>query len=75
MSRTNKDSAAKKRRDFEVRLVGDTFDVFRNGEILYQEISERTLVEVLCIKWGYCGSELEAILSEVRTTGRKIMLF
>jgi hypothetical protein len=74
MSRTVKDSARNKRRDFEVKLVGDTFDVLRNGEIAYTGISERTLNEVLCVRWGYCGSEFEEILQEVRSVGQKTVL-
>jgi hypothetical protein len=75
MSRTNKDSAGNERRDIEIRLDGDCFNVFRCGEALFTKISERTLNDVLCIKWGYCGSEFDEILQEVRSVGHKTFLF
>jgi hypothetical protein len=42
---------------------------------LFTKISERTLNDVLCIKWGYCGSEFDEILQEVRSVGHKTFLF
>ncbi|HEY2861316.1 MAG TPA: hypothetical protein VGJ21_23100 [Terracidiphilus sp.] len=75
MSRTNKDSAGNRRRDIEVRLAGEGFDILRCGETVYAQIPERTLGEVLCIKWGYCGSEFDEILTEVRAVGCKTILF
>lgn len=74
MSKTYKDSARNTRRDIEIVLVTDGFDIFVSGELKHSRISERTLEELLCVGWGYCGPEFEEILQEVRSAGRKTIL-
>lgn len=74
MSNTYKDTARNTRRDIEVVLVKEGFDVFVRGELRHSCISERTLVDVLCVGWGYCGPEFDEILREVRSNGRKTIL-
>jgi hypothetical protein len=75
MSETHKDSAGKKRRDIVVKLEGDAFSVFQCGKVLYAQVSERNLNEILCRKWGYCGQEFDEILHEVRALGEKTLYF
>jgi hypothetical protein len=74
MGRTNKDSARNKGREIVVRLAGDSFDVLLSGKLEYTQISERTLNDVLCKRWGYCGPEFDEILNEVRSAGQKTIV-
>lgn len=74
MSRTHKDSVRNAKRDIEVVLVEDTFDVLVSGEVKHSRISERTLEEVFCVGWGYCGPEFKEILREVHSLGKKTIL-
>lgn len=74
MSKTDIDSAKNRQRDIEVRQVEDTFDVLQNGKIICTRVSERTLNDILCAKWGYCGPEFDQILEEVRSVGHKAFL-
>jgi hypothetical protein len=71
MGRTNKDSARNKRRDIVIKLAGDSFDVLLGGKIAYTQISERTLNDILCRGWGYCGPEFDEILRDLRSAGQK----
>ena len=75
MSKTYKDSAGAATRYFDVVKRDDgTFDVYVNTDLLRSQISEQTLKDQLCVKWGYCGAEYDEILSEVERTGRKRIL-
>lgn len=75
MSKTYKDSARAATGYFDVVKRDDgTFDVYRNRDLFPSQISEQTLNDQLCAKWGYCGAEYDEILSEVERTGRKRIL-
>lgn len=64
ISRTRKDSEASTIRSTLLELVkrenGD-FDLFMNGTLQRAGIQERWLPEELCVRYGFCGEEYEAI--------------
>lgn len=69
MSRTRKD--AKQGTVLEVIKQKDgTFDLFLNRRLNHGRIHEDGLMEVLCVRFGYCGEEFEAILIELTQNGR-----
>ena len=75
MSRTYKDSARAGTRYLDVVKRDDgAFDVYVNSDLFRSQISEQTLNDQLCVKWGYCGAEYDEILSEIERTGRKRVL-
>lgn len=75
MSKTYKDSARAATRYFDVVGRDDgTFNVYVNRGLFRGQMSEQTLKDQLCVKWGYCGAEYDEILSEVERTGRKRIL-
>lgn len=75
MSKTRKDSAKAAARYIEVVKRDDgAFDLLENRSLTFTKMSERTLADKLCITWGYCGKELDDILSEVQQTGRNRIL-
>jgi hypothetical protein len=75
MSRTRKDSILAATRYFEVVKRDDgAFDLYINQDLFRSQISEQTLQDQLCLKWGYCGAEYDEILSEVQRNGRKRVL-
>jgi hypothetical protein len=69
MSRTHKDS----RQGTVIRVVkreDGTFDLFLNRELNQQQIRADGLVDVLCVRFGYCQDEFDAIVSELNQYGR-----
>jgi hypothetical protein len=67
VSDTRKDSAANKTTSTILELVkraDETFDLFLNGTLHYGNIEEKWLSEELCVRFGFCGEEYAAILSE-----------
>ena len=72
MIRTQKDSRDKTRTVCEIVQSGnDAFDIFVNGELTRHYDSENWLRYDLCVRWGYCGEEVEPILTEIKLNGRK----
>ena len=69
MSRTRKDSRQGTVLEIVKREDG-TFDLFLNRILDRQRIHEDGLVDVLCVRFGYCGGEFEAILGELAENGR-----
>ena len=69
MSRTRKDS----KRGTVIEIIkreDGTFDLFLNRRLDHQRIHEDGLMDVLCVRFGYCGDEFEAILDELVQKGR-----
>lgn len=69
MSRTHKDS----RQGTIIELIkgkNGTFDLFRNRELEREGIHEEGMVDVLCVRFGYCGEEYDAMLHKLRQNGR-----
>ena len=78
MSDTRKDSAARKTTSSVLELVkradGD-FDLFLNGTLHRGKIEEKWLPEELCLRFGFCGEEYAAILSEANGSGKSKIAF
>lgn len=78
MSRTQKESARNKKTTRVLELVkraDGNFDLFLNGTLDRKEIQERWLPEELCVRFGFCGSEYDAILLAVNESGRSKVVF
>jgi hypothetical protein len=73
MSRTRKDS----RQGTVIELVkrsDGAFDLFLNRELDREGIHEDGLMDVLCVRFGYCGEEYDSTLHEVNQNGRAKMI-
>ena len=78
MSRTRKDSSQVSRVEVEVIKRSDkAFEIIvsrgRDRETL--DVDERGLSEVLCVRFGYCGAEYDAILRQLGLTERTVLRF
>ena len=69
MSRTRKNSRQGTIIEVIKRQDG-TFDLFLNRELDHERIHEDGLGHVLCVRFGYCAAELDAILFELNQNGR-----
>lgn len=71
MSRTRKDSRQGTVTVIEVIKREDgTFDLFLNRRLDGERIHEDWLEDVLCVRFGYCADEFDAILLELNQNGR-----
>lgn len=78
MSDTRKDSRKARRSSTVLELVkrpDGNFDLFVDGMLHRGEIQERWLPEDLCVRFGFCGEEYEAILLEAKESGRSKVVF
>lgn len=78
MSRTQKDSARNTKATTVLELVkraDGSFDLFLNGTLHRGEIQERWLPEELCVRFGFCGAEYDAILLEANERGRSMVVY
>ena len=78
MSDTRKDSAAHKTTNSILELVKRTdgdFDLFLNGTLHRGKIEEKSLPEELCVRFGFCGEEYAAIMSEANGSGKSKIAF
>ena len=72
MSRTRKDSRGQQGTVIEVIKVGDdVFDLLLNHETFRRGAPLAALPEWLCVRYGFCGDEYEAILQEVEREGKR----
>ena len=70
VGRTYKD--ARQNRVLEVVKREDgSFDLFLNHKLYRGQIPEDGLPRELCVRFGYCGDEYDAILHELVQSGRK----
>jgi hypothetical protein len=71
VSRTRKDSGQISNTVLElVMKVEGSFDLFLNGKLDRTSIPKRWLNEELCVRFGFCGEEYDAIVLETTTKGR-----
>jgi len=76
ISRTRKDSRHVTGTVLEiVKTEGGEFDILVSREIVRHHDLESSLTYDLCMRYGYCGEELEPILLELNLTGRKTFVF
>jgi FMN phosphatase YigB (HAD superfamily) len=72
MSRTRKDAQKSRNTVLEVVKVGeDAFDLLVNHEVYRSNAPLDALPEWLCVRYGYCGHEYDAIIEELERNGRK----
>jgi len=69
MSRTRKDSRQGTTIEVIKREDG-TFDLFLNRRLDHGRIHEDGPMDVLCVRFGYCADEFDAILHELNENGR-----
>ena len=70
MSRTHKDSRRNARKELRVaRREDGLFDVSYLDEMLETGITERSLAELVCIRFGFCGDEFDQILRALNEKG------
>jgi len=53
-----------------VKRADGNFDLFVDGTLHRGDIEERWLPEEVCVRFGFCGSEYDAMLLEVNESGR-----
>jgi hypothetical protein len=70
MSHTFKDDPRKQRFLEVVRRNDGTYDLFLNDTPDRDSIPQQWLQEELCVRFGFCGEEYEAILRELNLNGR-----
>lgn len=72
MSRTRKDSRKHQGTVIEVIKVGDdAFDLLVNHRVYRTNAPQAALPEWLCVRYGFCGGEYDAILQEIKREGKK----
>lgn len=75
MSRTRKDSRKQRGTVIEVIKVGDdAFDLLLNHQVFRRNAPQTALPEWLCVRYGFCGDEYEAILQEIEQEGKKVIV-
>ena len=52
-----------------------TFDLFLNSKLDRSNVPEQYLNDELCVRFGFCGEDYDAILSEVKQKGRAEVRF
>ena len=76
MSRTTKDSNQTRITILElVRTADGAFDLFLNGKLDRSGVAEQFLNHELCVRFGFCGEEYDAILRGVEQNGRAEVRF
>jgi len=75
VSRTRKDSRKQGTVLENVKREDGKFDLFRNRELDHGQVVESYLSDWLCVRFGYCGEEYDAILREVNLIGRAKIAF
>jgi hypothetical protein len=58
-----------------VKSVDGTFELYVDRKLDRSNISERYLVDELCVRFGYCGQEFETIMKKIAENGRASMSF
>jgi hypothetical protein len=53
-----------------VKRPDGAVDIFVNGTLHRGEIEERWLSEEICVRFGFCGPEYDAMLLEANESGR-----
>lgn len=73
MSRTFKDQQSKKTIRFVLEVFRNddgTYEVFWKGELVRSRVQERWLNEELCVRYGFCGEEYDAIVRQLSECGK-----
>jgi hypothetical protein len=76
VSHTRKDATQISNTVLELVAKTDgTFDTLWDGKLDRAGIPERWLNEELCVRFGLCGDEYDAIVREAKTNGRASRVF
>lgn len=76
MSRTRKDASQSKNTVLEiVRRSDGAFDLFLNGQPETGNIPEKWLNQEVCVRFGFCGEEYDAIVRNLDRAGRARIVF
>ena len=76
VSRTRKDSNQITKTVLElVKRDDGTFDLFFDGRLERSHVTEKWLPEELCVRFGFCGEEYDAILHNAKQDGRTTVSF
>jgi hypothetical protein len=76
VSRSRKDSNQITRTVLEpVKRDDGTFDLFLNGRLDRSHVAEKWLPDELCVRFGFCGEEYDAILHNAKQDGRTTVSF
>jgi hypothetical protein len=78
VSRTRKDSNQTTTTKTVLDLVkrgDDTFDLFLNCRLDRGHVTEKWLPDELCVRFGFCGEEYNAILRDAKQDGRTTISF
>lgn len=70
MGRTYKDTKQNKVLEVVKREDG-TFDFFLNRIPHRRQVPEAALPEELCVRFGFCGEEYDAIMRKLNRTGKR----
>ncbi len=75
MSRSHRDSTKNASTVLElVRMDDGTFDLFLNSRLERNRVSEASLSEEICVRFGFCGEENRSIFRAVHEHGIKTIL-
>jgi hypothetical protein len=75
MGRTRKDSRKQQSTVIEVIKVGtDAFDLLLNHEVFRRDAPRDALPDWLCVRYGFCGDEYDAILQDIEREGKKVIV-
>jgi hypothetical protein len=70
-TRKDKDKQATARILFEVLKNEDgTYEVLFNGGLVRSRVEERWLEKEVCVRYGFCGSEFDAIMQQLSDPGK-----
>jgi hypothetical protein len=78
MSKTFKDSARKTTSKSVIEVVanGDgTFEIILSQEAVRTGVEKKWLNDELCVKYGFCGDEFDAIMRQLAECGRASIVF
>jgi hypothetical protein len=75
VGRTRKDLPITNRVLEVVKRDDGTFDLFLNQKLDRNRIPEKWLQDELCVRFGFCGDEYDAILRELNQNGRATLEF
>jgi len=75
VSLTRKDSPGTNRVLEVVKRDDGTFDLFLNRKLDRNRIPERWLPDELCVRFGFCGDEYDAILRQLHDCGKATVAF
>ena len=78
MSKTFKDFARKASSKTVIEVVangGGSFEIILNQKVVRTGVEKKRLNDELCVKYGFCGNEFDAIMRELAECGRASVVF